>query len=205
MGGRPLIEYTILRAKESKYLNLIVVTTDNPEIADIARNLGVHFIFIYPKELAEEHVEIKEVLGYAVSEFEKMKIIPDVVAYLSPTYPFRPKGLIDEIIKDLINGGYDSVLPVLPEYRSCFIKEDEKVKRLDRGFMPMQFKEPLYTGLSGLVTVSYVDVIKKEQNRLGERLGMVEVDNILYYIDIGKSKAKEMAEILIKDWWPKNQ
>ena len=89
--------------------------------------------------------------------------------------------------------------------RINFIKEDEKVKRLDRGFMPMQFKEPLYTGLSGLVTVSYVDVIKKEQNRLGERLGMVEVDNILYYIDIGKCKAKEMAEILIKDWWPKNQ
>ncbi|MDP2947540.1 MAG: glycosyltransferase [Nanoarchaeota archaeon] len=205
LGGRPLIEYTILRAFDSKYLNLIAVTTDNPEIADIARNLGVQHIFIYPPELTDEHVEIKEVLKYAVSQFEKMEIIPDIISYLSPTYPFRPKKIIDEVIKKLMNEGYDSVLPVLPEYRSSWIVEEGKIKRLDQGFVPSKFKQPLYTGLSGLVTASYVDIIKKGQDRLGERVGMVELDNLLYYIDIGKAKGKELAEMIIKDWWLKNQ
>jgi len=205
LGGRPLIEYTILRALGSKCLNLVAVTTDNAEIADIARNLGVQNIFIYPPELIDEHVEIKEVLKYAVSEFEKMKIIPDIIAYISPTYPFRPKGLIDEVIKKLMNGGYDSVLPVLPEYRSSWILEKGKIKRLDQGFVPSKFKEPLYTGLSGLVSVSYVDIIKKSHDRSGEKVGMVELDNLLCSIDIGKAEGDKIAELLIKDWWEKNQ
>lgn len=205
LGGRPLVEYAVKRAFQSKYLNLVAVTTDNPEIADIARNLGVHFVFIYPQELTEEHVEIREVLKFVISEFEKMEIIPDIISYISPTYPFRPKGLIDEVIDKLMNGGYDSVLPVLPEYRACFIREEDKFKRLDKGFIPSKFKEPIYTGLSGLCTASYVDIIKKGQDRLGERLGIIEIDNLLYYIDVGKAKSKEIAEALIKDWWSKNQ
>jgi len=206
LGGRPLIEYTILRALGSSSLNLVAVTTDNPEIADIARNLGVKFIFIYPPELTEEHVEIGDILKYAILQFEKMGIAPDVIAYISPTYPFRPKGFIDETIKKLLNESYDSVLPVLPEYRACFIKEDGKVKRLDRGYIPSKFKDPLYLGLSGLITATFVDVIKNaQQDRLGQKVGMIEIDDLLYYLDIGKAKGKEVAELLIKDWWQNNQ
>jgi len=205
LGRKPLIEYTIKRAQESKYLNLVAVTTDNPEIADIARDLGIHHIFIYPPELVEEHVEIGDVLKYAVSQFQKMEIIPDAIAYISPTYPFRPKNLIDEAIEKLMQGGYDSVLPVLPEYRAFFAQEDGKLKRLDKGYIPSKFKEPLYAGLSGLITVSYVDVLKEEKDRLGERVGTVEVDDLIYYIDTGKAKGKELAEKIIKDWWSANQ
>lgn len=204
LGGKPLIEYTIKRAFESKYLNLIAVTTDNPKIADIARNLGIHFIFIYPPELTDEHVEIKEILKYAISEFEKMEIIPDIITYLSPTYPFRPKGLIDGVIDKLMNGGYDSVLPVMPEYRLCWTTEEGKLKRIDKGFIPSKFKEPIYIGTSGLGAASYVDVIRRGQDRLGERIGTVELDNLLYSIDVGKLKGKEIAESLIKNWWSEN-
>jgi glycosyltransferase involved in cell wall biosynthesis len=205
LGDRPLIEYTVKRALSSKYLNLIAVTTDNPEIADVARNLGVHHVFIYPPELTEEHVEIGEVLRYAISQFGKMEIIPDIVAYISPTYPFRPKGLIDEVIRKLITGGYDSVLPVLPDYRAFFDLSEGRFKRIDKGYIPSKFKQPLYTGLSGLITASYVDVLKEEKDRLGERVGTIEIDNLIYYIDIGKAKGKELAEMIIKDWWLKNQ
>jgi len=205
LGGRPLIEYTIRRALQSQYLNLITVTTDNPQVADIARSLGVQYIFIYPPELTDERVEIGEVLKYTVSQFQKMEIIPDAIAYISPTYPFRPKGLIDEAIEKLMQGGYDSVLPVLPDYRAFFIQEEGKLKRVDKGYIPSKFKEPLYAGLSGLITVSYADVLKEEKDRLGERVGMIELDDLIYYIDTGKAKGKELAEIIIKDWWAKNQ
>lgn len=205
LNGKPLIEYTLKRAFDSKYLNLIALTTDNPEIADIARNLGVRFIFIYPPELTNEHIEIGEVLKYTISEFEKMEIIPDITAYISPTYPFRPKDLIDEAIKKLTNGGYDSVLPVLPEYRACFTQEKDQFKRLDRGYIPSKFKEPLYTGLSGLITVFYTDIIKRGEDRLGERMGTIELGDLLYSIDTGKANGNKLAELLIKDWWSANQ
>lgn len=205
LGGKPLIEYTLKRALESKYLNLVVVTTDNPEIADIARGLGIQFIFIYPPELSDDHVEIQDVLKYAISEFEKMEIIPDIIAYLSSRCPFRPKDLIDKAVGKLINGGYDSILAVIPEYRSCWIKEEGKMKRLDRGFIPSRLKEPLHIGFSGLVTAFYVDIIKRGQDRLGERIGTIELDDIIYSIDTGKSKGDKIAELLIKDWWEKNK
>ncbi|MEK9135213.1 MAG: glycosyltransferase family 2 protein [Patescibacteria group bacterium] len=198
LGGKPLIEYTILQALSSKCLNFVAVTTDNPEIADIARNLGVQHIFIYPPELTEERVEIGDVLKYAISQFEKMEIALDIVAYISPTYPFRPNGLIDEAIGKLINGGYDSVLPVLPEYRACFIKEEGRLKRLDAGYAPSKFKNPILMGLSGLVTVSYCEAVKNGKDRLGKKIGTIEINNLLHYIDVGKAKAKEIAEILIK-------
>lgn len=204
LGGRPLIEYTILRALDSKCLNLVVVTTDNPETADIARNLGVQHIFIYPPELTEEHVEIGDVLKYAILQFEKMGITPDILAYLSPTYPFRPKDIIDRAVNKLMTEDRDSVLAVLPEYRSCWIKESEKIKRLDRGFIPSKFKDPLYVG-TGLADVFYADNLKKSQNRLGEKIGMIELDNIIYSIDTGKAEGDKIAELLIKDWWEKNQ
>jgi len=204
LGGRPLIEYTILRALDSKSLNLLAITTDNPEIADIARNLGVHHIFIYPPELTGEHVEIGEVLKYALSQFEKMGIAPDVMVYLSPTYPFRPKELIDKAIGKLLQEDCDSVLCVLPEYRSCWTEEAGKIKRLDRGFIPSQFKKPLYVG-TGLADVLCADNIRKSQNRLGDKIGTIELDNVIYSIDTGKAQGDKIAELLIKDWWEKNQ
>jgi len=205
LGGKPLIEYTLKRALNSKYLNLVVVTTDNPEIADIARGLGVQFVFIYPPELSDDCIEIQDILKYAIFEFEKMEIIPDIIVYLSPRCPFRPKDLIDKAVSKLINGGYDSILAVIPEYRSCWIKEEGKMKRLDRGFIPSKFKEPLHIGFSGLATASYVDIIKRGQDRLGERIGIIELDDIIYSIDVGQAKGDKIAELLIKDWWSVNQ
>ena len=143
-------------------------------------------------------MEIGEVLKYAISQFERMAIIPDAVAYISPTYPFRPRGLIDEAVAKLLDGNYDSVLPVLPDYRACFVKEGEGLKRLDQGYIPSKFKSPLYMGLSGLVTVTCCNVVKNEKDRLGKKIGIIEIDDLLYYIDVGKSRAKEIAEILIK-------
>ena len=52
LDGRPLIEYTIKSAKKSKYVNRVIVSTDNKKIADIANSCGVEIPFIRPKYLA---------------------------------------------------------------------------------------------------------------------------------------------------------
>jgi CMP-N-acetylneuraminic acid synthetase len=204
LGGKPLIEYTLKRALESKYLEKVAVTTDNPEIGDFSKKMGAD-VFMRPSELSADYVELQEVLKHAVGQFEKDGIIPDIVVFLSPTYPFRPKGLIDQSIFQLIKGGYDSVMPVLPEYRSCWSEEGEKIKRIDKGFIPSKFKEPLYIGISGLVVAVHADVIRRGEDKLGNKVGMLKLDDIVCSIDVGKAKGNKIAELLIKDWWLKNQ
>lgn len=204
LGDRPLIEYTLKRALESKYLSKIAVATDNLEISNFSKRMGVD-VFTRPSGLSADYVELREVLKYAVEQFEKNNFIPDVVVYLSPTYPFRPKKLIDTAIFELVKGGYDSIIPVVPEYRSCWVEEENKIKRIDKGFIPSKFKEPVYIGLSGLITVVYADIIRKGEDRLGRKVGMIKLDDIVCSIDTGKARGADFAELLIKKWWEKNQ
>lgn len=205
LGGKPLIEYTLKRASESEYLSKIAVVTDNPDTVVLAKDLGADFSFLRPAELSADYVELQKVFEYTISQIEKEGIVPDIVVFISPTCPFRPKGLIDKAVSHLVKQGYDSVIPVFPEYHPCWVNEEGKMKRMDAGFIPSRFKEPVYVGSDGLVEVIYADIIRKGEGRLGEKLGMIKLDDMIYSIDIGKTEGKKVGELLIEDWWEKNQ
>ncbi len=204
LGAHPLIEFTVQRSMSSKYIKHTVVAADNQKNLDIARNLGADIGILRPPELSTDYVEIQEVLKYSVEELEKRGIIPDIVLYLSITYPFRPKDLIDKVIEQLVNGGYDSILPSISERRSCWVEESKQLRRIDEGFMPSKFKNPVYIGISGLGTATYADILRRG-DRLGKKVGVVEVDDILYSIDLGKPAGHKAAQLIIEEWWKQNK
>jgi hypothetical protein len=200
LGGRSLLEYTLNRSLESKYVNYTVVATDDPNTVELSTRLGANFALLRPPQLSAEYIEIQEVLNYTIDELAKLEVIPDIVLYLSITYPFRPKNLIDMVIRQLVKGGYDSILPTMKEYRSCWVEEEKRIKRVDKGFMPSRLKEPVYIGISGLGTATYADVIRSS-DRLGQKVGMVQLDNLIYSIDVGKAGGFKLASLIIDDWW----
>ena len=57
-GGRRLIEYTLERALESEYITDVLVSTDNPEMAELAESLGAWAPFIRPPDLSKDYVSI---------------------------------------------------------------------------------------------------------------------------------------------------
>lgn len=102
--GKPLIFYTIEETKKSKYLSRIIVTTDNMEIATVAKNYGAEVPFIRPKKLAGDYVTDLPVFQHCLHWLkENENFCPEIVVHLRPTAPLRTVEHIDKGIEILIN------------------------------------------------------------------------------------------------------
>lgn len=116
MGGKPMLAYSIAHAKESEYVNRIIVSTDSEKYARIAREYGAETPFLRPAEFSGDNSLDIEVFSHALRYLkEEEGYEPDVVVQLRPTYPVRRPADIDNMIKILLeNEGADSVRSMAP-------------------------------------------------------------------------------------------
>jgi CMP-N,N'-diacetyllegionaminic acid synthase len=114
IGGKPLIAYTILTAKQAHCLDRIIVTTDSPEIAAVSRRYGAEVPFLRPKRLARDTTHTPAVIEHAIVYLEKHEAMEvNVIVTLQPTSPFRRPEQIDSAVKMLLNNRrFDSVITV---------------------------------------------------------------------------------------------
>ena len=101
--GKPLIAWTIEQALASKYLDRVVVSTDDKEIAEISKKYGAEIPFMRPKELARDNSTTSDVILHALNWFENTGQKYDYLALLEPTSPLREKNDIDNGIMKLID------------------------------------------------------------------------------------------------------
>jgi len=101
--GKPLIAWTIEAAKKSKLLDRYVVSTEDQEIAKVAKRYGAEVI-PRPTELATDEATTLSVLQDVLK-----KVNADTVVVLQATSPIRNDGLIDYCIKRFIDTGADSL------------------------------------------------------------------------------------------------
>ena len=85
--GKPLIAYSIQTALESKLFDKVIVTTDDEEIASIAKEHGAEVPFIRPKELSDDFSGTQEVIDHAVSYLEEDGEYYDFVCTIYATAP----------------------------------------------------------------------------------------------------------------------
>jgi CMP-N,N'-diacetyllegionaminic acid synthase len=115
LAGRPLLAYTADAARGSRRLSRVVVSTEDEEIAGIARQLGVDVPFLRPAYLAADETPMLDVLTDLVASLERTEQYrPDVLVLLQPTSPFRRAGHIDAAVDLLTSTGADSVVSVVP-------------------------------------------------------------------------------------------
>ncbi|WBO93056.1 acylneuraminate cytidylyltransferase family protein BpsG (plasmid) [Bacillus tropicus] len=112
VGGKPLIQYTIDEAQNSKYLDDFIVSTDDREIAKIAKECGAKVPFLRPKELAGDKIKTIDVLIHAVQSLSVMGKKYDYVVLLQPTQPLRKSMHIDEAIQHIIKKKEQSLVSV---------------------------------------------------------------------------------------------
>lgn len=111
--GKPLIAWTILTAKKSKYLDRVIVSTDNPQIAKVAKKYGAEVPFIRPAEFATSTIGIEPTLKHAYDWLLKNeRYKADALALLMPTSPLRQSFHIDDAVRLLKNKKVDSVVTV---------------------------------------------------------------------------------------------
>jgi len=107
--GKPLIAYTVEAALNTSTLDKVVVSTDSRKISGVVRGLFDIEVINRPKKYARDHSPIQETLLHAVEFLEEEKgYAADIVVWLQPNVPIRPKGLIDKVVKELIYSNADS-------------------------------------------------------------------------------------------------
>jgi N-acylneuraminate cytidylyltransferase len=103
-AGYPLIAWSIAAAKQSQLVTRIIVSTDDEEIASVAREWGAEAPFLRPAEFAQDNTTDLPVFEHALKWLEEMEgYRPDIIIQLRPTSPIRPKGMVDDAIRILHN------------------------------------------------------------------------------------------------------
>jgi len=102
--GRPLIEWTVEAAKKSKYLDKIIVSTEDAEIADIARRCGAEVPFLRPARLAGDHSLVTDVALHVIDSLKRENGEDwRYMVLLQPTSPLRISGDIDSAIREFFS------------------------------------------------------------------------------------------------------
>jgi N-acylneuraminate cytidylyltransferase len=122
LNGKPLIYYSITEAKKSKYINRIITSTDDMQIADIARKYGSEVPFLRPTEISGDKSPDLEFFKHGLSWLKENEgYIPDILVHLRPTAPLRKVKHIDAGIKMLLeNPTADSVRSVVLSQKHPF-------------------------------------------------------------------------------------
>ncbi len=113
LAGKPLIAHTIDAARESGAFDRLILSTDDPAAADIARAGGCEVPFLRPAALAGDDTPHLPVMQHAVTWMrDRERYEPDLVMILQPTSPFRRGIHIREAIDLAVASGADSVVGV---------------------------------------------------------------------------------------------
>lgn len=117
LAGRPLIAWTIASARESKYLDRLIVSTEDEEIASIARQFGAEVPFMRPPELAQDG---SSGIDPVIHALETLPEKYDYMVLLQPTSPFRNAEDIDQAIELCIGSGAESCVSVTENSKSPY-------------------------------------------------------------------------------------
>jgi N-acylneuraminate cytidylyltransferase len=134
-AGYPLIAWSIAAAKQSQFVTRVIVSTDDEEIAAVAREYGAETPFLRPAEFAQDNSTDLPVFEHALqwlAEHEGYR--PEIVIQLRPTSPIRPKTMVDDAIRILLaHNDADCVRGVVPAGQNPF-----KMWRYDGGDQPLK-------------------------------------------------------------------
>ena len=121
-SGFPLIAYSIAAAKQSQLVTRVIVSTDDAEIAEIARQWGAETPFLRPEEFARDNTLDLPVLQHGLDWLaENEDYHPEMVVWLRPTSPIRPSDCVDDAIQLLLDHPEaDSVRGVIPAGQNPF-------------------------------------------------------------------------------------
>jgi N-acylneuraminate cytidylyltransferase len=99
-AGRPIIAHSIAAARDSGLFDMVLVSTDDDEIAAVAREHGAEVPFLRPPALADDHTGTQAVVKQAIEAVAAWASMPEQVCCVYATAPFvRPRDLIDGLAR----------------------------------------------------------------------------------------------------------
>ena len=174
LGDGPLLAHTLRAARESLYVDRVVVTTDDPRVAEVARGHGAEAPFLRPRELAADLPSLKPVVAHAVHALEEAGEHIDLVVVLQATTPFREAAAVDQAIERLVEGGFDTVVSVTEDRTLNWREEDGVLVPLFAKEGRREEQVPIYKENGAVVALRRAVI--DAPSRFGERVGHLVLD-----------------------------
>jgi len=174
LAGKPLIAHSIDQAKQSRYIDRVVVSTDSDEIARVARSFGAEVPFLRPAELATDKSSTIDVLLHAMDWMEqKERFAFDILLLLHVTAPLRTVGDIDACVEQLVDMKCDNVFSVTEAHRNPYFNMVERrgnTVRLvkESAVVTRQAASPVFD-MNCSIYVWWKDVLRKKKGLFLDR------------------------------------
>lgn len=196
--GKPIIAYSIEAALQSGIFDEVMVSTDDEEIAEIAKQYGANVPFMRSKKNSDDHATMEDVIEEVLNEYYCQNKSFDSFCCILSTAPFlRSMSLINSHIK-FLGGQYDSLFPVLRftyPIQRALRQVDGKIVMREPQYIHSRSQdlEPMYhdSGLFYWMTVSKFMEVKEI---FCDNSGMIELSD-LEVQDIDTYEDWRMAEI----------
>ncbi|MDY3677858.1 MAG: acylneuraminate cytidylyltransferase family protein [Actinomyces urogenitalis] len=183
VGGKPLVVWTIEQALTSTSDLRVVVSTEDTEIAQVARAAGAEVIS-RPAELAQDTTATEPVVVHAMDVLAEQGYEPDYVMLLQATSPVRRPGTIDRALTQIVQTGVDSLVGVVPQTPFLWwtardshgptadFDVNHRPRRQELTVDQMRYRE------TGSLYVTRPWVYREHQNRIGGKIGLFVMDEV---------------------------
>ena len=189
--GVPLVALAGQVVQQLPYVDRAVVSTDHPQIAQIAKESGLDAPFMRPEALSGDIVADGPVLHHALLACEEIDQQQyDVVVMLQPTSPFRKPAHVTAAVTKLIEGGYDAVWTVSESDSKAhplkqLVIEDDRLDYYDpagAAIIARQQLKPVYHR-NGVAYVMTRELIADQKAIKGDKTSCVVIADMLVNID----------------------
>jgi N-acylneuraminate cytidylyltransferase len=208
-GGHPLIAYSIAAGLQSDVVTRVIVSTDDEEIAEIAKQYGAEVPFMRPAKLAQDDTVDLPVFKHALMWLdENQDYQPEIVVQLRPTNPLRSIDMVDHAVKLLLkNEGADSVRGVIPSgcnpYKMWKFGSGDKISPIleidgvDEPYNAPRQALPKTYWQTGQIDVTRPETILDKNSMSGDNILGLDLDEN-YAVDIDNPADWGLAEMKLR-------
>lgn len=201
LAGKPLISYSIAAALGSKYVDQVVVSSDDDEVLEVSQNFGATTIK-RPDELSSDSATTFDAIKHAIDSIQQRY---GYVVLLQPTSPLRDQNHIDEAIKLLIDRKADAVISVCKMDHSPLwsniLPDDWDMSHFMRNEIKNKRSQdlPTYHRINGAIYICNTERLLEERSFfIKDKIFAYEME-IKKSVDIDEKIDLLLAECLIGD------
>ena len=196
VAGKPLIAHTIEQARQSSLVNRVVVSTDSPAIATVAKQYEAEVVW-RPAEISGDTASSESALLHVLDYLaEQEQYTPELIVFLQCTSPVRRPGEIEAAIQTLLDQQADSLLSVVPSHHWVWRINSEgrpDSYNFDYRRRPRRQDRPAEYDENGSIYVFKPHILRQFNNRLGGKIALYPMDE-WSLIDIDTHHDFELCE-----------
>lgn len=187
IAGKPLVAWTIGQALEAKealegdHILDVIVSTDDAELAEIAREYGAEVPFMRPDHLAEDTTATEPVMEHAIEFMTQAGRRPDAVMLLQATSPVRLPGTLERAVRQFAASDSDSMVGVIPIGPFIWTASEPPVAQYEVMARPRRqelTRETFRYRENGSMYITKTELYEEIHNRLGGKIELFLLEEV---------------------------